>query len=134
MQNRSRHLAHARRGFSLLELSLVIAIMGILMTIVTINLVGGAASARESATVTSMNTIKTAVDQYLARHGSMPAGLDVLVTEQLVSSGISDAWERPFYFAPNPAGQTPRFTLISMGEDGVPQTEDDINIWDHIDP
>ena len=130
----ARRITRAARGFSLLELSLVIAIMGILMTIVAVNLVGGAADARKTSTVASMNTIKTGIDRYLAQNGSLPPGLDTLVQAQLINSGVADAWDRPFYYTPNPAGQTPRFQLISMGEDGVPQTADDLNIWDHSDP
>lgn len=124
---------HAR-AFSLLELSLVIAIMGILMTIVAVNLIGGAEDARKTSTIASMNTIKTGVERYVAQHGSLPPGLDALVAANYISSGVADAWDRPFYYAPNPAGQTPRFQLLSMGADGMPQTEDDINLWDHVDP
>jgi prepilin-type N-terminal cleavage/methylation domain-containing protein len=128
------HAARRRRSraFSLLELVLVIAIIGILMGIVTVNLVGGAASARKTSTIASMRTIKTGIEQYIATNGVPPTGLNQLVEASLISSDIADAWKRPFYYAPRLPGQKPAFDLISMGEDGVPQTADDLIIWDHL--
>jgi general secretion pathway protein G len=130
--------AHAR-AFSLLELSLVIAIMGILMAIVAVNLVGGADNTRKQATIASMRTIQTGVEQYIANNGVPPTGLDVLIASGLIKASAGggpplDAWERPFYFAPAAPGATPAFALVSMGKDGLPQTEDDINAWDHLQP
>ena len=53
-----------RRAFSLLELMLVLAIMGILMAVVAINMVGHGARAQMTAAKASLKTIKTNVDTY----------------------------------------------------------------------
>ncbi|MEL6499647.1 MAG: type II secretion system protein GspG [Planctomycetota bacterium] len=125
---------HAR-GFSLLELTLVIAIMGILMGVVAFNLIGQSESARVEATKIRMNTILQEVEGQIARTGSPPAGLNELVqSKRLKTEGIIDAWDEPFFYAPKPAGQSPAFDLRSPGPDRVMQTEDDINIWDHFSP
>ena len=123
---------HAR-GFSLLALTLVIAIMGILMGVVAFNLIGQSESARVEATKIKMNTIKQEVEGQIARTGSPPAGLNELVqSKRLTIDGIVDAWEQPFFYAPKQPGQTPSFDLRSPGPDQTMQTEDDINIWDHF--
>lgn len=126
--------AHAR-GFSLLELTLVIAIMGILMGVVAYNLIGQSEASRVEATKIKMNTIMQEVEGQIARTGSPPTGLNELVTsKRLKIEGIEDAWDQPFYYAPKPPGQSPAFELRSPGPDRTMQTEDDINIWDHFSP
>lgn len=133
-QNRLHRRAHAR-GFSLLELTLVIAIMGILMGVVAFNLIGQGEDARVEATKIKMNTIMQEVEGQIARNGTAPAGLNELVaSKRLKADGITDAWDQPFYYAPKPAGQSPAFDLRSPGPDRTMQTEDDINIWDHFSP
>ena len=132
-QTRNRR-AHAR-GFSLLELTLVIAIMGILMGVVAFNLIGQSEASRVEATKIKMNTIMQEVEGQIARTGSPPQGLNELVqSKRLKIDGIEDAWEQPFYYVAKPAGQTPAFDLRSPGPDRTMQTEDDINIWDHFNP
>ena len=120
------------RGFSLLELSLVIAIMGILMAVAAFNLIGGADDAKISATKSSMNTIKSALQQYQVQNNSFPPSLNSLIPGKLASGSDLDAWDRPFYYnnvgkpgAPKEEG----FTLVSMGPDGESGTADDMDIW-----
>lgn len=123
------------RGFSLLELTLVIAIMGILMGVVAWNLVGQGQSARVSATQIQMQQIQQAIEGHIATTGNAPTGLDVLVTGgKIKADSLMDAWDQPFYYAPKPAGQTPAFDLRSPGPDQMMQTEDDINLWDFETP
>ena len=124
---------HAR-GFSLLELTLVIAIMGVLMAIAAVNLIGGADDAKVKATKTSMATIKTQLQRYYTDHNAYPPSLLTLVTQtRTLQEGANlDSWDREYFYFPQGKPGAPReegFTLISMGPDGEQGTEDDIDIW-----
>ncbi len=131
MNARTKTRLHAR-GFSLLELTLVIAIMGVLMAVAAFNLIGGADDAKAKVTKTSMATIKNALQTYYTNQNAYPPTLQVLIPTPLAQGSDLDSWDRPYYY--NPAGKpgAPReqgFTLISAGSDGQMGTEDDIDIW-----
>ena len=131
MQPTTQTKTHAR-GFSLLELSLVIAIMGILMAVAAYNLIGGADDAKISATKASMQTIKSSLQQYQVQNNAFPPSLSALIPGKLASGSDLDAWDVPFYYQPNGKPNAPKeegFTLISMGPDGQSGTEDDMDIW-----
>ena len=130
----TRTTAHSTRGFTLLEMMLVMLLIGGLTAIVVaINFIGQANQARIDLTVIKMRTINQNLQSYSFRHGSFPTtneGLTVLVGAGLLEeSMLSDEWGRPFaYYAPTSNPAQP-FDLISDGPDGLPDTEDDINIW-----
>ncbi|MFI4871940.1 MAG: type II secretion system protein GspG [Phycisphaerales bacterium JB058] len=133
MNTRTNTRLHAR-GFSLLELTLVIAIMGVLMAVAAINLIGGADDAKIETTKASMKTIKDALQQYQTRNNSYPPALQTLITgtKQLQEGADLDSWDQPFYYSPVGRSGAPKeqgFTLISGGPDTQMGTEDDIDIW-----
>lgn len=121
----------AARGFSLLELMLVLAIMGILMAVAAYNVVGGGNRARVRATEASLTTIKTAlIDYQLGESGSYPPDLRTLVTtKRLDDKALTDAWKNAFQYDPKGRDAEHGFYLFSTGPDGKPGTEDDIDIW-----
>ena len=67
------------RGFSLLEIMLVVAIIGILMGAVAWNLAGNAAKAKVSATKRTRRTIKGALTTYSVEQSAYPTPLLPLV-------------------------------------------------------
>lgn len=123
-----------RTGFTLLEMMLVMLLIGGLTAIVVaINFIGQAEQARIDLTVVKMRTLNNNLTSYSFRHGSFPTsdqGLDELITAGYVQQAmLNDEWGNPFaYYAPTNDPARP-FDLISDGPDGIPDTEDDIDIW-----
>ena len=124
----SRSYTQSRPGFSLIELTAVLVIIGLLMAGAAVAVPGYLKRARTRVTKSSMMTIKTAINTYSADNaGNAPTGLAVLIPNYLDPGADVDAWERAFYF--NAPGQNQAFDLISAGPDGEFQTADDINVW-----
>ncbi|MGP1308693.1 MAG: type II secretion system major pseudopilin GspG [Phycisphaerales bacterium] len=121
----------SRRGFTLLELMLVLVILGVLATVASIAVVGQADNARKSTTVTSIRTIETALKSYNLQTGAYPTtqeGIGVLVGPFLEKPPL-DGWKRPFeYFHPGQQGR--EYEIISRGKDGEYGTADDIRSWE----
>lgn len=129
---RNRTHAHrtARRGFTLLEVMIVLVIIGVLGGIVAINLVGAADKAKEDASIEKMRQIRSALALYRTQYNEYPPSgqLDVLLQQNIVTrSGLLDAWNRPFEYM-SPAGDF-AFVIISAGRDGRLETEDDLAVW-----
>jgi len=125
----SRVMYSAARGFSLLELTLVLVIIGLLMGVAVVSLSGGAERARENTTKATMNTLKTQLNVYFAEKARLPESLDVLVTDRYIEpNSLNDAWKRPFYYQPHTDGSG-TYDLVSAGKDGLFETpEDNIDV------
>lgn len=128
------HRRSAARAFSLLEMMLVVVIIGILMSVVIVNMSGTTDKAKRAATVAKLKTIKAALAAYSGEQGSMPPtelGLQPLVTTKYLEMVPTDGWKRNLrYFFPSASGNPDRpFDLKSPGADGQFDTADDIDIW-----
>ncbi len=121
----------ARPGFSLLEITLVLVIIGMLMAVAAVNLLGGAERARTRTTKISMKTIQTSIKDYQLNHaGTPPQTLSVLVAEKyLEDTALKDGWDQNFYYSVTATNQERPYNLISNGPDKQPGTEDDISVW-----
>lgn len=64
------------RAFSLVELVIVTVIIGIIAAIAVPRFSRGAASARESAIVSDLACLQSAIDRYTAEHGGLSPGHD----------------------------------------------------------
>jgi general secretion pathway protein G len=131
MNKRTKN-ARNRGGFSLLELMLVLAIIGVLTAIAAVSLSGTGNRAKDKATRASMNTIRNAIRQYQLDNNVYPGSLVSLTvgkTAYLSSDyKLADGWGQPFlYTVPGNAGH--EFELISKGADGVYPSADDIDVW-----
>lgn len=61
-----------KSGFTLIELLVVIFIIGILATVVSMNVIGSQAKSRDARRKADINTLKTAFGQYYEDHGEYP--------------------------------------------------------------
>ncbi len=71
----------AQRGFTLLELIVVITVIGILATMAIPNLLQTPRRANEAVLKTNLRTIRQVLDQHHGDKGFYPATLDALVEE-----------------------------------------------------
>lgn len=122
--------ARSRRGFSLLEITLVLAIIGVLMAVAAVNVIGGAERAKIRATKASMETVVTQLKTYHLENNKYPESLLLLVTSKpaYLEKLPKDGWDRDFYYRVPGRNNRP-YDLISFGQDGEGNTEDDIDYW-----
>jgi general secretion pathway protein G len=130
-----------RRGFTLTELMLVVAIIGILAALVIPRIAGSSEHARIVAAQTDINGgIKTALGNYEVDIGQYPKSLQDLVV--MPGNLSKDRWHGPYldnvpqdpwknnyiYYFPGKHNQG-SYDLLSAGPDGKEGTEDDIGNW-----
>lgn len=125
-----RHSRRHAKGFSLLELTLVLAIIGILIAAAAYNLVGASSRAKTQVTKASMSTIKGALSSYNIQHSSYPPTLQTLITTKFLDDKpLKDAWGREWMYDPRGRSRDQPYMLGSSGEDGQPGNEDDLDVW-----
>lgn len=88
------------RGFTLIELMVVLAIIGLLVSIVSPRYFKQQQRARETVLRTNLGALRDALDQYRADLGHDPATLDDLVSHHYLQampldpvSGRADSWQ-----------------------------------------
>ena len=137
------------RGFTFIELMVVIVILAILAVTIGPRIMGRTGQAKQVKAKVDMAALDTALKLYKLDNGFYPTteqGLEALVSPPqsdpvpvswrkggyLEKSGVGkDPWKRPYvYLSPGVHGD---FDIISYGADGVPGGEDenqDINSWE----
>ena len=107
-------------GFSLVELMVVIVIIGLLATIVIINVMPAADRAAVTKARADIATLEQAIELYRLDHMRYPTGdegLQSLVDGRYVRRLPEDPWGNPYrYSAPGPGGDP--FQVASWGADG----------------
>lgn len=88
------------KGFTLIELIVVLAIIGLLASIVAPRYVRTVDNAREASLRTSLNVMRDAIDKYVGDKGHYPDSLDELVSQGYIRqipedpfTGRRDSWQ-----------------------------------------
>ncbi len=118
-------------GFTLIEIMVVIAIIGLLLTVVAPNVWNKLREAKVTTTKVKMNVVKNAVDDYRRHYSKVPDSLQVLLEDSEKNMGepylekhdnLLDAWENEFRFSKISSN---KYAIISLGADGVEGGEND---------
>lgn len=129
------------RAFTLAEIMLVVAILGILAAVVVPRLTGRSQEARLQATKLQIENIGTALDAFEYDCGRYPSTTEGLEALRRAPSGTSN-WKGPYlkkslpvdpwnnaYVYVSPGARNQDFDLYSMGADQREGGGDDIGNW-----
>ena len=131
MRNRSLIRASrrsAQRGFSLIEIILVVVLIGGIVAFAATRILGGGDRARVNLAKAQVQTLAEKVQQFEMDTGSLPTSLEELVSQPGNAGGwlgpyakpaeLNDPWNTPFeYRIP---GDAQPFDIVSLGADRKP--------------
>jgi general secretion pathway protein G len=122
---------HNERGFTLIEILVVVVIIGILGAVIVPNLLGRPDQARITAAESDLRSIANALDMYRLDNFNYPSsdqGLEALVSKPsgfpepknynpdgYIKKIPIDPWGSPYVYERTESG----FNLLSLGADGV---------------
>jgi general secretion pathway protein G len=118
-------------GFTLIEIMVVVAIIGLLATLVAPNVIKYLRSSKVTVTQAKLKGLKQPIQQYYMIHSRIPESLDELMTEDEMNmkeayiesrEEILDAWGNEIRFE---RMSNSKYDLISLGADGVEGGEAD---------
>lgn len=113
------------KGFTLIEMLIVIVIIGLLLSLVAPNLMGGADKAKRQVASAQLKNIETALETFYLDVGQYPESLSELM--QSTKTGWSgpymkkavpnDPWGKPFVYR-SPGDDGKPYYLASYAQDG----------------
>ncbi|MGB1221555.1 MAG: type II secretion system major pseudopilin GspG [Alcanivoracaceae bacterium] len=130
-----------QRGFTLLEIMVVVIIIGLLAAIVAPNVIGQSDKARVEIARTNMAALGSALDLYKLDNGKYPTteqGLQALVeaptdaknwTEPYIKKEPVDPWQNEYvYISPGLDGPYDLYSLGADGQEGGEGVNADISL------
>ena len=143
MNIRTYKKAHngSQRGFTLVELLLVLVILALIAGLVLPGIIGKAESAKAKAASSQISRISMSVESFYLDTGRTPTSLDELVNEPSGVSGwngpyiknslLKDPWGRPYkYRTPGEHGDFDIQSFGADGQQGGDKNNADITSWE----
>ncbi|MCE9522294.1 MAG: type II secretion system major pseudopilin GspG [Alphaproteobacteria bacterium] len=133
-----------QKGYSLLELLVVLAILGLIIAIAAPRVIGYFQASKAKAAKIQISNLAAALDLYQLSNGAYPneqAGLKALVEKPEGAAnwdgpylnkadGIIDPWSRPYlYKIPGTHGPFDISTLGADGKEGGTGEDQDLGSW-----
>ena len=115
----SARLLRYQKGMTLIEIMVVVAILGLVSTLITVAYLHHLEQVRIDATKVQLQNLAQALDIYKARNGTYPTtdeGLAMLQTKKAIKKVPLDAWGKNFDYTRNSSRS---FTIKSYGPDGA---------------
>lgn len=144
-QEKQDERGSSEAGFSLVELMVVVFIMGLLATLIVINVAPVGDQSRTTKAQGDISTIEQALEQYnlelngypdqgsgLAALRDAPAGVDAAQYRRggYIKRLRDDPWGNPYQYVRPAQRSGGQYDVFSSGPDGEPGNEDDIGNWD----
>ena len=144
MQRMTKLTIRRHRGFTLLELMVVMFILVMLAGVVTVVVTNRVEEAKHAKAVADVATMESAIDQYRLQNGDYPPTLDALYTKPsgadlpnwngpyIKKPVPADPWDRPYLYVIPGQHNPDSYDLYSLGRDGKEGgtgTDADITNW-----
>lgn len=117
---------NAQRGFTLVEIMVVLIIIAILMTVFGGKIFGAGDKAKANITRIKLAEIESYIEQFRLQYNRVPGSLNSLVncseetgpscTPIANAESLNDGWGRPFQYSSGGDGRS--YAIKSLGADG----------------
>lgn len=111
---RGKCRARRQKGFTLIEIMVVVVILGILASVVVPNIMDRPDRARQVRAKQDVRAIMSALEMYRLDHFDYPSSLGELKTRVR-----SDPWGRPYNYSYPGHRSDEKFDIYSYGKDGA---------------